>query len=105
MAYIANLKVTDVATEYGGRWDANDEIILHDGSKLSLADKPHLVTQIEGYLNAEHNGRAFIDYRPNCGQTLFTSARTMLNITKRNIRLRIGQAASSIDSSEYSGSD
>lgn len=123
-AYIAQLKVTDVAAEYGGRWDANEDIILYDGSKLSLMDKAELARSIEDYLNADHDGQAFIDYRPNCGQLLFTSAKTMHSLTKRNIRLRIDrvQAVLSVvpapvvvvtaaatdggsDYSAYSGSD
>lgn len=41
---------------------------------------------LEDYLNAPHQGRPFVDYRPDIGVYLFPSARTGQGLTYRTLR-------------------
>lgn len=85
-ADIVRLTIDDVASEYDGHWDAHEQVRLANGRVVSFHDKREVVQSIEAFLNAEPEGRPFVDYHPGCVPWLFASSTTSRCLHKRKLR-------------------
>ena len=82
---IHGLSLTDVVTDPNAEFlEAGDRI--PGGSDRDLVVDDALRTVIEDYLNAAHQGRPFLDYRPDIGLHLFPSPVTGRGLSRRTIR-------------------
>lgn len=63
--------------------EAREHLFLPGGRGLALDDA--LRGEIEDYVNAAHQGRPFVDYRPDIGPFLFPSASTGDGLTNRRL--------------------
>ncbi len=93
---IQRLRLRDVVLESdAGYLEARDRLVGSTGTVLCEVD-PFLREMIEDYLNAAHQGRPFLDYRPDIGPFLFPSPLTGDGLSRRTLR-KVGQVATGPD--------
>lgn len=89
---IHTLKLTDVVTDPESEFlEVHDVIRVCNDQDLPVDNA--LRTALEDYLNAAHQGRPFLDYRPDIGVHLFPSPVTGLGLSRRTIRKASSTAA------------